>query len=1437
MKTATLLILCLALTFSSAHAQSVTTICSFTGAAGSANPSGGLTLGPDGNFYGTTSAGGVSNAGTVFQVTTQGTIATLTNFNTANGANPSGLTLGPNGNFYGATYSGGSGGEGTVFEVTSNGTLTTFFNFDGGPPFDFGWPSSALALGADGNFYGTTEIGPGGDFGGVFRVTTKGILSPVPVYDLDSGPWPHASLTLGPDGNLYGAAIIPGGTVFRLTTNGVLNLVETAEPMSALTRGPDGNFYGAGGGSGDYGAVSKMATNGLLTTLVEFVKTNGAYPSALTLGPDGCFYGVTEEGGNTNLDNGVGYGTVFKLATRGALATRGTLTTLLNFSGTNGAFPTAALTLGPDGNFYGTTIGVSGTNGTIFRLELPPDFITSPSNQTVALGGTATFSCQSFGTAPFAYQWLSNGVPVAGATGSSLTVSKVSWPTAAAAQFQVVVTNLWGCITSDVTGFNLSPPVNPQPAAVTPVYAFSGDGSDGANPYAGLTLGPDGNFYGTTTQGGSGGHGTVFQWTTNGALATLISFNYANGAYPYGGLTPGLDGNLYGTTYEGGAGTDFGTVFSVTTSGTLKTLVNFTNGNGANPAASLRLGPDGNFYGTTSQGGDNYGTLFKVTPNGTLTTLVFLNPVFEDGANPYDGLALGPDGNFYYTTTYGPPGVNGDTGTGYGTVLRLTTNSPVCIPFSFSLTNGAYPMAGLTVGPDGNLYGTTSEGGSSGYGTVFKLATNGMAQTVATPSTLADFDNSNGAYPEANLTLGPDGNFYGTTAGGGSGGYGTVFNVTTNGTLTTLASFDGVNGAVPESSLALGPDGNFYGTTYQGGSGGNGTIFRLDLPPNFIASPTNEVMAIGGDVILNCQLFGTGPFAYQWLSNGVPIAGATGSSWLVTYVAALAATNAQYQVVVANSWGSLTSSPAVLLFPPNNPQPAITPVYAFGNVNGGGVRPYGGLTLGPDDNFYGTTWYGGTNDYGTVFQFTTNGTLTTLVNFSYVNGADPVADLTLGPDGNFYGTTTGGGSNSDGTGFQMTTNGTLTTLVNFEGSANGADPRGNLAAGPDGNLYGTTYQGGSGSAGSVFVMTPDGGLTTLANFNFTNGAYPFSGLALGRDGNCYGTTYLGGNEDGSGSGTVYQLALDGTLTTLASFNGTNGAYPIAGLTLGPDGSFYGTTGWGGTDNDGLVFKLTTDGQLTTLVEFADTNGAQCFAALALGPDGNFYGTTSAGGNSGNGTVFMVTTNGTLTVLASFNNTNGANPWTGLTLGPDGNFYGTTYGGGSGGNGTIFRLDLPPDFITSPAAQSVSPGGTVTFNCQPFGTGPFAYQWLSNGVPVAGATGTSLILAHVSSQITNAQFQVVVTNFWGSVISGAASVQMQLQPTIYTVSCSGEGCVTLQLGSYPNSTNRLWATTNLALPLAQWQVVATNLTDGNGVSRFSDTNTFGLPWKFYRLSQP
>lgn len=395
-------------------------------------------------------------------------------------------------------------------------------------------------------------------------------------------------------------------------------------------------------------------------------------------------------------------------------------------------------------------------------------------------------------------------------------------------------------------------------------------------------------------------------------------------------------------------------------------------------------------------------------------------------------------------------------------------------------------------------------------------------------------------------------------------------------------------------------------------------------------------------------------------------------------------------------------------------------------------------------------------------------TLTTVYDFcSQPSGANcndgffPVTEVMQGTDGNFYGTTYGGGAYTEfgGTVFKVTPSGTLTTLHSFcsqpDCLGDGGEPWAGLVQATDGNFYGTTLVGGGsnlpGAGGTIFKVTPDGTFSTFYTFcpqiyQCPNGADPSGTLVQGTDGSLYGTTQAGGVNfgcyEGGTCGTVFKITLDGTLTTLHSFNGADGSVPFYGVIQATDGNFYGTTKWGGSNladcgnglqvGCGTVFKITPDGAFTSLYSFCSqpncSDGYWPYATLVQGTDGDLYGTTyyTCGGDCGGGTVFKITTSGKLTTLYTFTGgADGEQPWAGLIQATDGNFYGTaSLIGANGDGGTVFQITPSGAFTTlysfcslpncadgrTPDAKLVQAtdgsfygttltGGTINGNCQ------------------------------------------------------------------------------------------------------------------------------------------
>jgi uncharacterized repeat protein (TIGR03803 family) len=363
------------------------------------------------------------------------------------------------------------------------------------------------------------------------------------------------------------------------------------------------------------------------------------------------------------------------------------------------------------------------------------------------------------------------------------------------------------------------------------IYSFSG-GAGGSEPlFSGLVRDKEGNFHGTTVSGGAYGHGTVFKVDASGGQTVLHSFGEGHdGRAPIGGVVLDEAGDLFGTTNGGGiqkgeCSRGCGTVFEILANGDEKILHDFAGvqqRDGALPVGTFIRDAAGNLYGTTEVGGANdYGTIFKIDSAGNETVLYSFGSL-PDAEYPEAGLIEDSSGNFYGTS-----GSGGQTG--FGTVFEFDKSGNETVLHSFSSEpDGADPNTALLRDSQGNLYGTTFLGGSAGLGTVFKISAKGHETILHNFGTLGSTD---GEYPESTLIRDGQGNLYGATIQGGTGGNGLegiAFQITPQGAFNVLYDFSGQPGpATPAGPFLMDSNGDLYGASPSGGTTNNGSVFKL----------------------------------------------------------------------------------------------------------------------------------------------------------------------------------------------------------------------------------------------------------------------------------------------------------------------------------------------------------------------------------------------------------------------------------------------------------------------------------------------------------------------------------------------------------------------------------------------------------------------------------
>ncbi|MGC4013499.1 MAG: hypothetical protein QM755_03120 [Luteolibacter sp.] len=697
-------------------------------------------------------------------------------------------------------------------------------------------------------------------------------------------------------------------------------------------------------------------------------------------------------------------------------------------------------------------------------------------------------------------------------------------------------------------GCVLLPLVLPLARAVPQIETVSVFGVSACAFKGPFTRGADGSLYGTG-QAGANASGTFFRITPEGGLRVMGTFNWGNKPLPELEQDPSSP-IFYGTTFTAPAnygGVGGGSVYRVwQSSGVPVTLHTFTAYDGGEPSGGVTRGSDGNLYGTTRT------TVFKLTPQGDLTTLYTFTGR-GDGTQTIGGLTSGNDGNFYGVTSLGGPASG-------GTIFRITPEGQFTTLFGFTGSDGSMPGAGLTLGEDGALYGTTMFGGDRGVGTAFRITTGG------TFTTLAHFGGSLGKYPRSRLTRAANGSFYGATEDGGLNDDGTIFSMSANGTVTTMAEVGSIGGLWPESPV-MGADGNLYGPCQGDHGGGLGLIYRL-TPQGVLTKFYDSTSGVGEQ------------------PEGNLVQGPDGNFYGTT------------------RYGGQRDSGMLFKATPEGEMTQILQLADHRDENIGTS-----LVFGADGAMYGTIAGSGyLPDRGGIFRVTTRGEWSTFASFTGQSGFSPW-QLIHGWDGNFYGTTGGGGSAGRGVVFKMTADGTLSTLASFPGGAGASAPGGGfgLLLARDGTLYGTSF-GGTGK-GVVYKVTTEGVLSTVAEFTDD---IPGPGSALaplmeGSDGNLYGTTYYGGSANG---GTLFRLTPSGELTRIASLPAYTGSSQPPIET--EDGTFLIATR-GGPRGYGGILRVSTDGTCAEygsafFFDMEDPN-----SPFLLGRDGNLYGTTYKGG--------------------------------------------------------------------------------------------------------------------------------------------------------------------------------------------------------------------------------
>jgi uncharacterized repeat protein (TIGR03803 family) len=588
-----------------------------------------------------------------------------------------------------------------------------------------------------------------------------------------------------------------------------------------------------------------------------------------------------------------------------------------------------------------------------------------------------------------------------------------------------------------------------------------------------------------------------------------------------------------------------------------------------------------------------------------------------------------------------------------------------------------------------------------------------------------------------------------------------------------------------------------YGNSSATGTDAPSTTVTVTGPPTVTTNPHSQLVFTGTDATFTADVTGTPTPSVQWqvsTDGGNAFNDMPGETQQTLDIgnATLNETGNKYRAVFSNGIApdATTFSATLTVLEKAKGSASMTTVASFTN---GGFDSEGGVTFDSSGNLWGTTHQGGTNGYGTVFEVAQgSSSVTTVASFNQSNGANPSAGVTFDASGNLWGTTFDGGTDNgepgnDGTVFEIAKDSSsITTVASFTGG-NGEFPNG-VTFDADGNLWGTTSGGGGNGDGTVFeIAVGSSSITTVASFTGGNGEAPLAGVTFDASGNLWGTTWGGassGTWDGvSNLGTVFEIIKgSSSITTVAAFTGGNGDYPSGGVTFDTSGNLWGTTGQGGASGfygDGTVFEIAHgSSSITTVASFNGSNGAGP-EGVTFDASGNLWGTTQGGG-ANDGTVFEIPkgSSGIITVGA-FAGGNGEEP-TGMTFDASGNLWGTTYGGGQSGDGTVFEL-VP------------APSPTVTLASPP---SPLAYDGTADVTFWVHATVTGTEGNPAPTGVTSLAY------FAGTTATGTSLASPPVNAGTYTVVASYSGdsmYMEAESNSVTFSINRVATTTSIAAP--------------------------------------